>query len=372
MIKKITRLSVLSATVAATSCLGMSSIVSADSITLTGPDSYNVISSNTGSSNGYSGNINSNTWNTMNPATWQTEGRSFSTWWSDMTNQMSQYRTACWMSQNYARDSSWTPSGSDWQASWSNWNPFTWESHGQSYANWRSQVMSYLDQNYGTMMKQWITSTGTSNNGAMGNGVNTVNPSHNNQSAVATPYSQSGDNRNGSSYQSSNNNNVEVNNTNNQTATTGNASSNFNTIGGNVTTGNANNENDAQTSVNLANSTPSYDAPASYQNNGSNGGGSVIGDTGPDSHNSVSGSNGGYGSIGDTGPGSYNSISNGYDGRSDYSSTNSNTVTSNTSNSQYASTGNATSNGNTFGGNVSSGSSSNGNGSYGSYDARNN
>jgi hypothetical protein len=355
MIKKITRLSVLSATVAATSCLGMSSIVSADSITLTGPGSTNVISSNSGSRYGYTGNVNSNTWNSMNPATWQSNGRSFATWWTDMMSQMSQYRTSCWMSQSYARDPSWTPSGDNWQASWSNWNPFTWESNGQNFANWRGQVMSYLSQNYGKMMKQWVMP--------------------NTAPSVVIPHGPTGNSgpieSGGSSYQSNNTNNVEVSNTNNQTAVTGNASSNYNTIGGNVNTGNANNENEDQTNVNLTNSAPNYTVPNSnqgYGNNGSNRG--SIGETGPDSYNSVRGGNGG--SIGDTGPDSYNSISNGYNGRSEYSVTNSNTISSNTSNSQYASTGNASSNGNTIGGNVTSGSSSNGNGSYGSYDARNN
>lgn len=350
MIKKITRLSVLSATVAATSCLGMSGIVSADSITTTGPGSYNVISNNTRSYGGY---VNSSTWNAMNPSTWQSEGRSFSSWWSNMMSQMSQYRSSCWMNQmNNARNANWTPSGNNWQASWSNWNPYTWESNGQSYTNWHNQMMNYLEQNYGQMMRGWTVPATTSNYvrsapvvpqytqpSNSGNTISDTGPGSTNTISTGTGY--------GSNYRSTNTNNVEVSNSSNQTAVTGNATSNYNTVGGNVSTGNADNQNNSQTNVDVTNSTPSYgyETPASYDTNG--------------------------GSISDTGPGSYNSINGSNGGRNSYDQTNSNTITSNTSNSQYASTGNATSNGNTFGGDIRTGSSVNSNSNYSSYDVHN-
>jgi|SRR5581483_5567377 len=42
----------------------------------------------------------------------------------------------------------WTPSGTNWQANWANWNPVLWEQNGSTFANWSSQLASYLNTRF--------------------------------------------------------------------------------------------------------------------------------------------------------------------------------------------------------------------------------
>jgi len=41
-------------------------------------------------------------------------------------------------------NATWTPTGTNWQADWSNWNPVLWEQNGSTYSNWSRQLGSYL------------------------------------------------------------------------------------------------------------------------------------------------------------------------------------------------------------------------------------
>lgn len=51
----------------------------------------------------------------------------------------------------------WVPTGTNWQADWSNWNPVLWEQNGSTYANWSQQLGAYLSARfpgYATQIKQ--------------------------------------------------------------------------------------------------------------------------------------------------------------------------------------------------------------------------
>ena len=128
-----------------------------------------------------------------------------------------------------------------------------------------------------------------------------------------------------------NNNNVGVTNNNNQTAYTGSASVWGNTFGGGAYTGNASNYNNAQTSINISNSSVPYWSDW----NGYGGSASIYG-TGPGSNNVIS----------------TNTVSS-------FSQLNNNNVSVVNNNSQTAVSGNAFVGGNTFGGNAVSGSATN-------------
>lgn len=340
-IKKTASMSVLSVGVATISCFGMSGLAAADSITTTGPGSYNVIGSNTDNYGGYGGYYSapsSDDWSTLNPTTWQTQGRSFTSWWEAVMANMPSYSSSCFShgSTNYV--SSWAPTGSNWQSSWSNWDPYLWMSNGQSFSNWHTQLMSYLSGQYGQYMTNWSANNNqptvpqTSANYISDTGPGSVN-------AITTSENYR------DNVQAVNENNVSTDNSNNQTAVSGNASSNGNTIGGSVSSGNAYNQNENQTSVDVSNTSPTYSEP-----NGGSG-------------------NGDPESISLTGPGSRNTITTSYD--ENYGEYNSNSVNTSNSNSQTAQSGNASSNDNTISGNVSSGNAYNSNGNYASVDASN-
>jgi hypothetical protein len=339
-IKKTAGMSVLSVSVATISCIGMTgSFAAADSITTTGPGSYNVIESgaNTyGGYMGYSSAPSSDNWSSMNPATWQSQGKSFTSWWMAMMSDMDKYNSTCF-SNHMTSVSKWMPTGSNWESSWTNWDPYLWMSNGQGFNTWHTQMMGYLDGQYMQYMNGWNNNQQPVAPQGGGSNISDTGPGSVNAITTSANY--------GVNYRVVNENNVSTSNNNNQSAQTGNASSYGNTIGGDVSTGSAYNQNENQTSVNTSNDTPTF--------SGLNGGS-------------------GYGEGGTihlTGPGSYNAITS--SDNQNYSEYNSNTVNTSNNSSQNARSGNASSDYNTIGGNTSSGGAYNSNGNYDSVDASN-
>lgn len=182
---------------------GFTGMVSAQTITNTGPYSTNTISStranncrltNTNHVSAYNYNDQSaitgdasatdNTavalpwtgWNTLDPAVWQQQGQSYTSWWNNVLQWLTQRAGgAGW--NTTTTNLTWTPAN---PGIWDNWNPVMWQQNGQSFANWFSQVQNYLNTNSGQWMLTWPASdTGTSGNAAMGavsgNAVNSYN-----------------------------------------------------------------------------------------------------------------------------------------------------------------------------------------------------
>lgn len=175
-------------------CFGLTGMAAAATITNTGANSVNRITSNSEASCYVSNDNNidlttsnnqsavsgdavssENTgttwegWSDWNPVTWQVNNASFSDWWSGLMSWTGERLGANdWNSDN--NHLSWHPSGTNWQDIWSNWNPTLWQANGQSMNNWHSQLMQYLNSHSGRWMITW---TGNGN-GHMG-GVSTGN-----------------------------------------------------------------------------------------------------------------------------------------------------------------------------------------------------
>lgn len=308
--KRLARLGLIGASVATSSVLtiGMG-VVSADSITDTGPGSYNSIvsrvSSNevmqntnqvsltnsnnqsaaTGSADasgntngGYGGGQQQSDWGSWNPTSWQQQGRSFGDWWGSMMSHMASCNSSSWTGSGM---NNWMPGGSDWQSTWGNWDPMLWQQHGASYGSWYGMMMPYMSNHYATWQQGW--NGGSS--GANGGSASTGNASNNNvtQAAVTitnntpTPavssYTTGGNTgmRNNtisdtgphsvntikdihsSSTMVTNTNSVTVNNMNMQMAKSGNASVSGNTFGGSARSGNAMNSNSSSFMLSLIN-----------------------------------------------------------------------------------------------------------------------
>jgi hypothetical protein len=301
MNKHISRLSVVGASVLTGACIGASGLAAADSISMTGPGSRNIISSGSYGGGQYSD------WNSWNPDTWQSNGRSFDDWWNGMMRQLGGYGS----SWNGGYGSNWSPYGNNWQSNWSNWNPYTWQSNGQSYGNWYAQVRPYMISHYSSWKNNWRCNNYGNNYGNKGNygGGNYDGNKYGNRN-YGNRYDDNYGNRGGyggnSNYQQSsyhnsnngyggsqnyrnrsynsgggygggisttgprsvnriettsrnsftqtNNNNVRLTNTNTQTARTGNATVRGNTHGGEATSGDAYNSNSADFEVSIDNS----------------------------------------------------------------------------------------------------------------------
>ncbi|MEO6760899.1 MAG: hypothetical protein ABI220_00785 [Candidatus Saccharimonadales bacterium] len=183
---------------------GFTGLASANSISNTGPGSTNIIRSSsledctivnsnyvnvsnsnyqtatTGDASSYN-NTNAlpwTGWSTLDPASWQADGNDYNSWWTGVSNWVTERASGDgWNSSE--TNISWAPSGADWQASWSNWNPVTWQANGQSFSNWYTQLNSYLTSNSAKWMLAWPTSaTGNGLSGATsGNATNTNNVS---------------------------------------------------------------------------------------------------------------------------------------------------------------------------------------------------
>lgn len=182
---------------------GFTGMASAQTITNTGPFSTNTISStwvnncrvtNTNRISAYNSNnqyaetgdasATDNTaaalpwtgWDTLDPAAWQQQGQSYTSWWNGVLQWLTQ-RTGGTGWNTSTTNLTWAPAN---PGTWDNWNPAMWQQNGQSFANWFSQVQNYLNTNSGQWMLTWPgNATGTSGNTVMGavsgNAVNNYN-----------------------------------------------------------------------------------------------------------------------------------------------------------------------------------------------------
>lgn len=172
------------------------SVVSAQTISNTGTDSTNSITTNvredctvrnnntvsatnTNSQNATSGDATEagNTtagaswsgWSNWNPQTAQHDGLSYASWNSGLTNWIGQHASSNgWNSAE--NNLSWIPSASNWN----NWDPMSWQANGQSFGNWYNAVQSYLDSNSSAWLLSWPPdATGNAIGGAQtGNATN--------------------------------------------------------------------------------------------------------------------------------------------------------------------------------------------------------
>lgn len=178
---------------------GLTSIASAQTITNTGPDSHNTITStntnnctttntNNLSASNYndqsatSGNATSsdNTnaglpwtgWNTLDPATAETNGQSYASWQLGVSNWVSQRASGNGWNSNDS-NLTWAPSSTNW----SSFDPVTWQANGQSFGNWYNSVESYLNSNSSNWLLTWpADATDSGNLGATsGNATNNYN-----------------------------------------------------------------------------------------------------------------------------------------------------------------------------------------------------
>jgi hypothetical protein len=87
-------------------------------------------------------------WNYFNPEKFMNSGSGMTMNSNTMAEITSYLNTikANWNSND--TDSTWTPSGTNWQSSWSNWNPMMWQKNGASYADWQAQLTTYLNTTY--------------------------------------------------------------------------------------------------------------------------------------------------------------------------------------------------------------------------------
>ncbi len=51
-------------------------------------------------------------------------------------------------------DPTWTPSGANWQFNFKNWNPALWEANGSSFANWSTQLDSFISSMFPSLGSQ--------------------------------------------------------------------------------------------------------------------------------------------------------------------------------------------------------------------------
>lgn len=180
-------------------CFGLTSVVSAQTITNTGPGSHNNITSNQTNNcrimnnndlsvynrnNQYAttGNVteSGNTgvgltwsgWDALNPTAAQASGQSYASWWSGVVNWIAQRAGGTGWNSNES-NLTWTPGSTDWTA----YNPSLWQAQGQSFANWYNAVESYLNANSSNWVLSWpATDTGTGSFGATsGNATNNYN-----------------------------------------------------------------------------------------------------------------------------------------------------------------------------------------------------
>lgn len=178
---------------------GLTGVVSAQTITNTGPGSTNTISStytnncsvrnsnnvsvsNSNNQSASTGNANEsgNTsaglswagWTGMDPAAAQAAGTGYAGWWGGVVNWIGQRASgAGWNSDQ--SNLSWTPSSTEWAS----YDPMTWQSSGQSFGNWYNAVESYLNGNSSAWVLGWpADANGAGNFGATsGNAVNNNN-----------------------------------------------------------------------------------------------------------------------------------------------------------------------------------------------------
>lgn len=169
-------------------CFGFTGLASAQTITNTGPDSTNtisssrmdncaVINSNRVSATSFNSQwaqsgdatVAGNTtaglpwtgWSTLDPAVWQQNGQSYSAWQTGLTQWLSQRAGgAGWNTATI--NLTWVPSNT---TAWSSWNPLLWQQNGQSFQNWYAQLNAHLASTATNLLSNWPA-------GATGNGLN--------------------------------------------------------------------------------------------------------------------------------------------------------------------------------------------------------
>lgn len=183
---------------------GLTGVVSAQTITNTGPGSTNNITSNatnncsvhnsnnlsvsnhssqtavTGDATD-SGNTSSGLswagWSGLDPNTAQAAGQSYNAWWSGVVNWIAQRASGNGWNSN-STNLSWTPGSASWNA----WDPMSWQANGQSFANWYTSVESYLNSNSAAWVLSWpADATGGSSMG----GATTGNATNNNSASFS-------------------------------------------------------------------------------------------------------------------------------------------------------------------------------------------
>ncbi len=177
---------------------GITGIASASTITNTGSNSTNKITSditdncqvhntnnvsahntnhqtaNTGSAN-VSGNTSAGMswggWSVYNPVASQTAGTSYASWRAGVTDWVAQHASGNgWNSSE--NNLAWTPGSSDW----SSYDPMVWQGNGQSFGNWYNGLQSYLNANSPVWLMGWpADATGEGNFGGATSGNATNN-----------------------------------------------------------------------------------------------------------------------------------------------------------------------------------------------------
>lgn len=360
-------------------CFGLTNVVSAQTITNTGPGSHNNITSNEtnncrvmnnndlsiynrNNQSATTGNVteSGNTgvgltwsgWDALNLTAAQADGQSYASWWSGVVNWIAQRASGTGWNSSQS-NLTWTPGGTDWTA----YNPLLWQAQGQSFANWYNAVESYLNSNSSNWVLSWpAADTGTGSFGATsGNATNNYNANFsiniNNAARAAagtnscgqslfTPPVTSGGSG-GGSLPSGGSGGVVLGSsfvpTSRPSGGTG--------IGGGFASGStfiptSHVNHPALSAPNVPNTIPVVSTPT-----GGNGGGGGSSTPAP------------VASISNTGPGSSNNITSNQTNNS--SVTNCNTVTVSSTNTQVATTGSSNVSGNTTTGGGGSGSATN-------------
>lgn len=154
--------------------LGMASIVAISGVASAmptntnakgmGTDPYNSLQQSGTNMTGQNGNMPNkdsqwrmrHAWRFLNPSKIVNSGSQTLT--SSMTGKITNYLNEVKTNWNSTgSDPTWMPSGTNWQASWSNWNPILWEANGSTYANWDSQLSMYLSTTYPNLATELST-----------------------------------------------------------------------------------------------------------------------------------------------------------------------------------------------------------------------
>ncbi len=359
MFKKLTRFGVIGASLATAATLGLGGVAAADSISVTGPGSVNIISSNTGG-NFFGNNKIFGSNNCLHPAVFTSfKNKHVNLAFNNKHHKHHHNNNVAFIGgagfgtffNNFGgfgnNSINFTgPHSTNIISSFFNRNVRVTNTNNVGVNNFNSQFAmsgnaNVSDNTFGgnaitgnasnrnnTNTNVAISNGGSnfSNFGGFSGGSNSIGVTGPHSTNIITASQQS-------SVRQTNTNNVSVNNNNSQSATTGNANVSDNTFGGSAVTGNASNSNTTSTNVAVTNSGSNFSGGSSF--------------------------GGGSNSIGVTGPGSFNSISS--SNRNSFSTTNTNNVSVNNSSSQSARSGNANVSDNTFGGSAVTGWASNSN-----------
>lgn len=275
-------------------------------------------------------------WPNLDPATWQAQGSGFADWWTNVQS---------WLEANGSNSWDIGPANEGWAspgANWADWNPITWQANGQTYDAWYSSVSSYLDANQTTWQNSWPAHNATGSTVTSGNA---TNRSHNvfNITITNRPVQAS---RSAGNLQCVPNTTVNTPTSDSQTpnpsatvSTPSSVEANTPSGGRGLGVGSGSGSSipgystswSGHSSGGATSGTSRQSAPETYAWNG---GGRGSGIPSAPSHDYTPAS----AAISNTGPYSTNTVTS--ETSSSYSATNTNTISINNSNPQYASTGN--------------------------------